>query len=280
MISSHSRKQEVFQALELGALDFIAKPDRFFSTEVATLRRELIAKAMAVRALQPLPFSKAGKARESSATLPVEPATGPGEEKPVQRVVCIGSSTGGPPALQSLFSALGAGGPTAFLVAQHMPEKFTRAFAERLDRRTTLTIKEAEEGDLIKPGHVYIAPGGGHLELGGQTDQRIARVRAVKEDDHYIPSVDRLFASVAENFDKRMLAVVLTGMGSDGAEGVRAIRDAGGHVLVESRETAIVYGMPKEAARTGCVSQELPLGGLIEAVHRFALVGIEPTSAT
>lgn len=269
VISSHSRKQEVFQALELGALDFIAKPERFFEQDKSPLRRELIAKVRAVRQLQVVSFSS-GKARQSveaAATAPRQPAEPQALE--VKRVVCIGASTGGPPALQALFKAMPGGGATAYLVAQHMPVKFTRAFAERLDRLAAVTIKEAEDGEPIRPGWVYIAVGGLHLEVEGGVEG--ARLRLVEADpeDSYVPSIDRLFTSVARLSGLETMGVVLTGMGTDGSKGVRALRTAGGHNLAESDETAIVYGMPKVAVQTGCVDEELPLGALIGRIHEF-----------
>lgn len=275
VISSHSRKQEVFQALELGALDFIAKPAHHIPPDIAALREEIISKALTVRSLEPIPFGKRvnmpmpkaeprdqrSGASEWQAPKPTQPAT---------RLVCIGASTGGPPALESLFRAVGTSPQCAFVVAQHMPAKFTRAFAERLNRMTSLDIREGEEGMEVMGGAVYIAPGGKHMELVRVGDQHLIKLQDVSEGDRYVPSIDRLFESSSKAFAMSMLAVVLTGMGADGAAGVRTVRGAGGRTLAESQESSIVFGMPKEAIQTGCIDEVLPLGQIIERVAKFA----------
>jgi len=274
VVSSHNLKQEVFQALEFGALDFIAKPSHFFNADESPLRTELLDKALAVRNLEIIPLSKRAKTRADSMTTEVAPVV---ELAPrvqtLKRLVCIGASTGGPPALQALFKAMRSSVDTAFAVAQHMPERFTRAFAERLDRRAELTICEARNNQVVEPGHVYIAPGGMHLDLVRVEDGVRTALVPRAEADHYVPSIDRLFRSAAGAFGGAVLAVVLTGMGNDGAAGVRAVRAVGGRTLAESRETAIVYGMPKEAVDTGCVDAELPLDELINRIRAFAVNG-------
>lgn len=270
VVSSHSRKQEVFQALELGALDFIAKPQHHIAPDTAALRDEIISKALTVRALEPIPFSR----RALASPAPRESKGGEWEPPRAQveatRLVCIGASTGGPPALESLFKAMGTSPQCAFLVAQHMPAKFTRAFAERLNRMTSLDIREAEDNMEIFGGSVYIAPGGKHMELVRDNKQLRVKLVETTEADRYIPSIDRLFDSAARTFEMSMLAVVLTGMGADGANGVRTVRGAGGRTLAESQESSIVFGMPKEAIQTGCIDETLPLGQIIERVAKFA----------
>jgi two-component system chemotaxis response regulator CheB len=268
VISSHSGKQDVFQALELGALEFIAKPDRFLSPDLPDLKSELLHKAKTVRALQIVPFTKV-----RSPTPAAEVSTGGTPEGLAEgeltRLVCIGASTGGPPALQTMLKGLTPGPHTAFVVAQHMPPKFTRAFAERLNRMSPFTISEAEQGDLVLPGKVYIMPGGRHGEIRVGPRGVSLVLSDSEKDDHYVPSVDRLFESVAKNFEGDVLAVVMTGMGHDGSVGVKALREAGAATIAESQESAVVYGMPKEAVATGCIDQELPLGGIIEAIAQF-----------
>lgn len=272
MVSSHSRKQEVFQALELGALDFIAKPSRFFETEASPVRKELLDKALAVRTLQIVPLSRRASHREVTQPPPALAGAQVSQRK-LEKLVLVGASTGGPPALQSMLKALGDIGGSAILVAQHMPEKFTRAFAERLNRMTQVTVKEAVEREVVTPGHVYVAAGGTHLEVEMEGGQLWTRISPRGQDDGYIPSIDRLFISAARQFRGELMAVVMTGMGTDGAEGIRAVQAAGGDTLAESRETAIVYGMPKSAVSTGCVNHELPLDGLIATVHAFTRAG-------
>jgi two-component system, chemotaxis family, protein-glutamate methylesterase/glutaminase len=276
VISSHSRKQEVFQCLELGALDFIAKPTHHIAPDLAELRDELLSKVLTVKALERVTFrerTSAGSARPSPGPR-AEPASKASEGTvpagAVERIVCIGASTGGPPALESLFKSMGPSRTTAFVVSQHMPAKFTRAFAERLNRMTGLSIHEGEEGMVLAGGHVYIGPGGRHMEISKRGSELIIRLADSRETDRYVPSIDRMFESVAKVQGYPVLAAVLTGMGADGSVGIRAIRAAGGRTLAESQESSIVFGMPKEAIATGCIDEVLALGGIIERIYQFA----------
>ena len=174
-------------------------------------------------------------------------------------MVAIGSSTGGPPALQQIFSSIQENIPVAFTVAQHMPQDFTRAFAERLNRFSALEIREAADGDLVKPGQALIAPGGCNMEICRSGEDVIAKIEKPKSHQRYIPSADVLFTTAASVFEKKLLGVVLTGMGNDGAKGVPHIKTHGGSVFAEAEESCVVFGMPKEAIATGHVDTILPL---------------------
>jgi two-component system chemotaxis response regulator CheB len=157
--------------------------------------------------------------------------------------------------------------PCAFLVAQHMPEGFTRGFAERLDRLTTLRAKEASGGEVPEKGTVLLAPGGKHLELESRGGRVVTRICEHDGRDKYTPSVDRLFVSAAKHYGSELLAVVLTGMGDDGRRGVVAVKKAGGKVIAESEETAVIFGMPQQAIRTGAVDLVLPLHRIPNAIQ-------------
>jgi two-component system chemotaxis response regulator CheB len=183
-------------------------------------------------------------------------------------VVVIGCSTGGPPALQHIFQALPKL-PVPVVVAQHMPPTFTRLFADRVNRLTPYTVKEAEDGALLETGVVYIAPGGLQTEVRRVSEGLIARVFASNLNDLYAPSVDRLFSSAADSCGGRMVAVILTGMGDDGADAIKRVRARGGRTIAESEETAIIFGMPNEAIKTGAVEHVLPLGRIPEAIQRL-----------
>ena len=259
VISSYAHPQEVFKALELSAYDFIAKPTGAAPEDFERLRRELVAKVRAVRLMRPVPAAAPAAARATPAPLPRTPA-----------VIAIGASTGGPPAVQRVLEALAAEPDACLLVAQHMPEHFTRAFAERLDRIGPWSVSEAKDGDLVKPGHAYIAPGGRNMVLVEVRGRLELRCPAPSADDRHNPSVDRLFRSVAEVLGKKALAVVLTGMGNDGTEGARLVAAAGGEVWAESQETAVIFGMPAEAIATGVVRRVLPLGQIGPALAQAA----------
>jgi two-component system chemotaxis response regulator CheB len=179
-------------------------------------------------------------------------------------LVGIASSTGGPSALLELFGRIPDRFPGAFFIAQHMPDKFTKTFAERLDRKGNLRVVEASDGDLVTSRAAYVCPGKMCMELfampgsagpGALGDVRV-RVAQPAATDRFIPSGDRLLKSVAQIAGARSIGVILTGMGDDGVQGARAIRGVGGVVVAESEETAVVYGMPGAAARAGVVSDQ------------------------
>ncbi len=257
VISSYAHKTDVFKALELGAFDFIAKPAKPTPDVLEKLRKELYEKVQAARLIRP---SEMKPAVRKPKVMPLEPSF----------VVGIGASTGGPPAVQRLLESLAPEPSMCLLVCQHMPKQFTRAFAERLDKLGPFTVREAQEGDLLAPGHVFIAPGGRQLVVYRQNGQYVLGTPPPTMQDKHAPSVDRLFMSLAEVFGSKTMGVVLTGMGSDGAVGAKVIRKAGGEVWAESAETAVIYGMPQEAVATGAVSRVLPLGEIGPALVDLA----------
>lgn len=262
IISSRSEDERVFKALELGAVDFIAKPTSRISDELLKIRDDLQEKVRSVFSLNMdriikrdtlLTAECARKKKKPTAAPP--PVSG----KSQIQVVAIGASTGGPPALQGILSSLPGQSPFAVAVAQHMPAGFTKAFAERLNRSSHFEVKEANDGDLLLPGKALIAPGGRNLEFQQLDGAVVARVVEPSPQDRYIPSVDAMFTSLAALYGARLLAVVLTGMGNDGSKGVRAVKGAAGEVLAESEESAVVFGMPREAIATGLVDKVAPL---------------------
>lgn len=267
VVSALSSADKVFKALELGALDFVAKPSSGASNDLLLIGDDLRQKVRQLVYLEPQKLKQPQlrspeKVRENSEELPVPPVG----QSPFD-LVAIGASTGGPPALQFLFSAFERPYPFAMVVAQHMPSGFTQAFAERLNRASKFEIKEAADGDLVLPGRVLIAPGGMNLVLELQNSRVVARVVPPTAADRYVPSVDVMLESCAGIYKKRMIAVILTGMGNDGTSGVRKVKDEGGFVIAESDETAVVYGMPREAVATGLVDRVVPM----QLVHREIL---------
>ena len=264
VVSSYSNKENVFKALELGAIDFVAKPDRQFAPEPA-IRQEILNKVLLVRNLRPLSAPapmRVGSALRPSAPEPASPGRAVSSGGVPRYLVVIASSTGGPSALLDLFSRLPERFPGAILIAQHMPDKFTRTFAERLDKKGAVRVVEAQDGDTVTARRAYVCPGKQCMELvsqsGGLGDLRI-RVSAPAPADRYVPSADRLLRSAAPLGGSRTIGIILTGMGDDGVAGGRAIRAAGGSIIAESEETAVVYGMPGAAVRAGIVSDEMPL---------------------
>jgi two-component system chemotaxis response regulator CheB len=181
-------------------------------------------------------------------------------------VVAIAASTGGPSALVELFAKLPSQSTGAIVVAQHMPERFTRSFADRLDKAGGFRVQEADHLHAIVAGTAFVCPGGRCLEVHRRDGVLTTRVVFPSTQDRHAPSADRLFSSVAESAGERAVVVVMTGMGDDAARGVVEIRRAGGLVLAESEESAVVYGMPKAALDTGCVDEQLALPALIQRI--------------
>ncbi|MEJ7728126.1 MAG: CheB methylesterase domain-containing protein [Polyangiaceae bacterium] len=188
-----------------------------------------------------------------------------------RHLVAIASSTGGPTALLELFTKLPERFAGAMLVAQHMPDKFTRTFAERLDRKGPVRTSEAQDGDPVSLRRGYVCPGKMCMELvqgpgaapGSLADLRV-KVAPPQPADRYVPSADRLLKSVAQVAASRAVGIILTGMGDDGVNGARAIRAAGGTVIAESEASAVVYGMPGAAVRAGVVNESLSLPEIVE----------------
>lgn len=254
VLSSYAHKSDVFKALELGAFDFVAKPSRAGKENLEAVRAELLEKVRSVRLLK----------KEEKTPLPVARVPKPPEKlaDPEPMVVAVGASTGGPPAIQKLLEAM-VRLPVCLLICQHMPPRFTHAFAERLDKMGGLKVSEAKEGDRIRAGHAFIAPGGGHLELVRRDGALFIASPANTPADRHAPSVDRLFESCARTLGPQAFGVVLTGMGIDGKSGVKAIGKAGGEVWAEAEETAVIFGMPEAAISTGAVGRVLPLFTLL-----------------
>jgi two-component system chemotaxis response regulator CheB len=264
VISALSDADKVFRALDMGALDFVAKPVQGHARELSRIEQDLRWK---VKQVMVSLLSK--KARHSAPTVAEADRPrrhGRSQGKRSVELVAIASSTGGPPALQSIFSSFDQSYPFSVVVAQHMPPGFTSAFADRLNRTSPFTVREARDGDLVEPGLALIAPGGYNLLLEEAGAEIRARVKPPEASDRYVPSADVLFRSCAPLYGNRMLAVVLTGMGNDGSQGVVAVKERGGQVLAESEDSAVVYGMPREAVATGCVDRVVPLPGIGQAI--------------
>jgi two-component system chemotaxis response regulator CheB len=278
VISGYATRENVFKALELGALDFVAKPARQISPALKAISDELLTKIRLVTQLRMV--SLADRAARSSgvitgafpvmaaATLGAEPSRKDGG--PPRRLCALGASTGGPPAIHQILAALDPTLPLGILVTQHMPAKFTRAFADRLERTTRWHVREAEPGDAVTAGVALVAPGSGSLLLRRDSGQLKVDVQPPSADDRFVPSVDKMLESAARVMGADLLAVILTGMGGDGGKGARAVKAWGGRVVAEAPETAVIFGMPEEAIRSGAVDDIVPLGGVAEHITRFA----------
>jgi len=265
-VSSRANDRSVFKALELGAVDFIAKPGGRVSARLDAIGEDLIAKALQTGKVHLRNIAR-GTGRTSPP--PYRPPVDANAARELDLIV-IGASTGGPPAIQALFESANLL-PIPFVIAQHMPATFTRLFAERIDKLTPYTVSEAADGERLLPGHLYVAPGGMQTEVILDRDVLSLHVTPRKPGDLHAPSVNRLFRTASESCGSRLMAIVLTGMGDDGAEGIRAVKSAGGKTVAESEESAVIFGMPAEAIRTGAVDEILPLAQISDAIERVCL---------
>ncbi len=267
VVSSYSQKENVFKALELGALDFVAKPERFSDPDLGGIRDQLVQKVLLARSVR-LGTPPPRRALDPSPA-PVE-ARPQKQLVPPKNVIAVASSTGGPSALMEIFTRFPANYRNAIVIAQHMPDKFTRTFAERLSRRGALRVSEAQDQDVVSEGVGFVCPGRHcmELEVSSRGTMKL-KVTPPGERDRYVPSADRLLTSVAVGLGRRAIGVILTGMGDDGVEGAKRIIEAGGMVIAESEESAVVYGMPGAAVRAGAASQSLPLGEIGEMLAKL-----------
>jgi two-component system chemotaxis response regulator CheB len=238
------------KGLELGAMDFVDKSSVQGHMNLLSLAEELRTK---VRALATVPQEKLGVHHAVHPAARAVPHTREAE------VVVIGTSTGGPPALQAIIPRLPEDLASAVLVVQHMPVGFTKSLAERLDARSPLSVREAVDGENVTAGSVLIAPAGVHMKVRRRGSQVKVWLDEEPKSSLHRPSVDVLMASVARTYGARSLGIILTGMGSDGVEGLRAMQEAGGRTIAESEETCIIYGMPKAAVEAGVVERSVRL---------------------
>jgi two-component system chemotaxis response regulator CheB len=255
--------ETTLRALELGAVDFVSKPKidsvhgmQEYAAEIADkIRAAAVARVRKLVAPSPAPTDGA------AVSLPTRPASGWSTEK----LIIVGASTGGTEALREFLEPLPPDIP-GILIAQHMPEAFTRSFARRLDGLCRITVKEAEDGERVLPGHAYIAPGHSHLLLRRSGANYVTELSQAEPVNRHRPSVDVLFRSAATHVGRNAVGVILTGMGRDGAAGMREMHDAGAWNIAQDEDSCVVFGMPKEAINSGGVDEVLPLKAIARAV--------------
>jgi two-component system chemotaxis response regulator CheB len=270
VLSSYSAQENILKALELGATDFMAKPGDLLTE--GSWGDALVEKLLVTREWRRPPrLEFPSAAQHSEKKRP---------DQTVPRFVAgLAASTGGPGALLTVLSQLPSTIPGALMIAQHMAPGFTRSFAERLNRTTPLCVREAVDGEPVFAGHAYVCPGGMCMEL-RREPQGSLRISVLPPGpgDRYVPSGTRLFKSLARVVGPRALGVVLTGMADDGVDGARAIRENLGEIIVESEETAVVFGMPGAVLRAGLASHVVPLGDVAAQIRQFRRLPSDPRS--
>jgi len=256
MLSAHTADgaDVTFEALEKGAVDFFTKPGGEVSTRMSSKEEQLVRKVKAVAGADVSggwASRPGGRSRSASTTV----ADTNYEEG---ATVLIASSTGGPTVVERVVAGLPRAADLRLIVVQHMPDAFTERFADRLDAASEYDVREAEDGARIGGGEALVAPGGKHLVVAGAGGGRLRTKLTEDPPEHGVrPAADVTMRSAAETVDGPLVGVVLTGMGADGADGVQAIADAGGHVIAQDEASSAVFGMPKRAIELGCVDDVL-----------------------
>ena len=259
MLSAHTADgaDVTFEALEKGAVDFFTKPGGEVSTRMSSMEDQLVRKVKAVAGAdvnRGRPRRSAGR-RSRSPSTPSSTASGDYRDG---GTVLIASSTGGPTVVERVVAGLPRDADLRIIVVQHMPDAFTGRFADRLDAASEYDVREAKDGDRIGGGEALVAPGGKHLVVAGAGGGRIRTKLTDDPPEHGVrPAADVTMRSAAETVDGPLVGVVLTGMGADGADGVRAIDAAGGHVIAQDEASSAVFGMPRRAIERGCVDDVL-----------------------
>ena len=265
MVSSLTREgaETTLRALELGAVDFVPKPDSAY-IDILTVARDLVAKVRALAGRKtPPPVSTPPAAPRDPVRKPVRVP-----RAPASRFECVvlGTSTGGPIALSRIIPRLPANFPIPIIVVQHMPPGFTRPLADRLATQSKIAVQEGVDGAALAPAHAYIAPAGKHLRV-VRSGRLVTIALALDEGSSlHVPSVDVTAGSVGETFGAATLGVILTGMGSDGVSGLRIVKERGGYVVGQDEASSVVYGMPRAAAVAGLVDRVVALENVAETL--------------
>lgn len=292
MLSSLTQNgaEQTVQALQLGAVDFVAKPSGQISLDIDKLQDEIIRKIKIAAGtkknlenfniksdINTIPVLKAKKAPQVDKVEKVARTTKAGKPLPIdkqlKKLIVIGTSTGGPKALNQVIPRFPANLDAGILIVQHMPAGFTKSLAERLDSISQVKVKEAEDGEHILPGCAYIAPGDYHLKVvsqkTGPTQKLLVKLGQEPPRGGHRPSVDEMLVSVAEQFWGQIVAVIMTGMGHDGTAGLSSLKALGAKVIAEHQSTCVVYGMPKSAVESGNVTKVVPLQEIADEVLKM-----------
>lgn len=265
MISSLTElgSEATFRAMELGAVDFVAKPKLGIREGMQAYAEEICDKLKAASLARLRPRMGLLAAAERGAEQGPRPIIG------TEKLIAIGASTGGTEAIKDVLLGLPADSP-GIVITQHMPPGFTRSFAERLNRMSRLKVVEARGGERILPGHAFLAPGDQHLLVERSGANYLTRLSNAPPVQRHKPAVDPMFSSVAQCAGRNVLACLLTGMGKDGAQGLLEIRQAGGYTVAQNEATCVVYGMPREAQAIGAAQEVLALDEIAAALLQQA----------
>ncbi len=283
MVSSITQEgaSATFEAMDLGAVDFIPKELSFVSLDIVHIKEELLEKIKTIGQRRALVMAAAKRrivSKKISAEAKAAMAVGTTKRKSTRKrhlvgtniqIIALGCSTGGPPALQSVVTRLPRNLPVPVLVVQHMPPKFTKSLAERLNGLSKVAVSEARQGEIAEPGHVYIAPGAMHMTLSPGAVTPSIRVAETPSDTLYRPSVDVMMKSVVKRYGKQTLGVILTGMGNDGEIACKELHGLGGKIIAQDEATCVVYGMPRAIVDKGLAHVISPIESITDEILSF-----------
>lgn len=259
--------EATLKALEAGAFDFVLKPTAsIVHFNIEDIKVDLVKK---VKSAVTSKFSSHSEHNIAPIRIKKEPKQSTEFQSDLKYIIALGTSTGGPKALQEVIPYLPADIPAAVLIVQHMPPGFTKSLAMRLDGLSEINVKEAENGDILKPGWAYIAPGDYHIAINKVSRQFIISINQEIPMTGHRPSVNYMMNSVADCGHKNLIAVMMTGMGSDGSIGIAKIKSVGGKTIAQNEETCVVYGMPKSAVATGAIDKIVPLSSIAKEIIKF-----------
>jgi two-component system chemotaxis response regulator CheB len=274
MVSSLTQRGAdiTLRALELGAIDFVAKPRIDIAGTLEDYENELIAKVRVAAQARVLPRSakRAREIDERNSTSAVVPALSARTMlRTTERIVAIGASTGGTEAIREMLEEMPPDAP-AIIISQHIPAAFSKSFADRMNRSSPMAVCEAQDGQQILPGHAYVAPGDRHILVERDGARYLCRLSSGPHVNRHRPSVDVMFRSVAQNVGPNAVGVLLTGMGDDGARGLKEMLDAGAATIAQDEASSVVWGMPGSAVKIGAAAHVLPLHRIAAQVLAFA----------
>lgn len=270
MLSSLTQEgaRTTFEAMEIGAFDFVAKPSGTVSRDIEVVRKELVRKVKAAAGVGLKRLTRKIKVEKIEKDEYVEEVELAPVDSSAFKAVCIGISTGGPKTIFDVIPRLPADINAAIFLVQHMPVGFTESFAARLNKASRIYVKEAAAGDIVTPGVCYVGKAGSHMTF-YKKHSGVTTIRLGKTPEHaFIPSVDIMMDSANKVFRSQTLGVVMTGMGNDGADAMCSIKKGGGFTIAESEETAVVYGMPREVIEKGCADMALPSDKIATEITR------------
>lgn len=270
MISNHTEEDAYYtlKALEIGAVDFISKPKNIFELSSEIIRYEITdkIKAAAISKVKPdYDIRVVSKVARQTYELPIK-------DPEYDYIITIATSTGGPRALQHVIPLLHKDINASILVVQHMPANFTKSLADRLNNISYINVKEGEEGDVLKRGHCYIAPGDFHMKVIREGNQNVIRLNREPPIMGLRPAADILMESVANIEGYKKMGIIMTGMGTDGSKGIIAIKKSNGHTIAQDEKSSVVFGMPKSAIDTNHIDRIVPLNNIANEI--VSIVGV------